>query len=89
MKKTPDIKIQLVNVTPSLACKMLGTNPVCNDLDEEKIQKFAEKMKSGNWKKTTMAIVFDENKALINGRHRLWAVFEAGIPVQFLIAFLD
>ena len=89
MKNAKNINVQLVTVTPSLACEMLGTNPICDDLNEKKIQKYARKMKSGHWKLRPTAIVFDEDYALINGRHRLWAVFEAGIPVKFLVAFIN
>ena len=87
MKKAKHTTVKLVNVTPGMAVDMLRTNPECDDLNEKRIQKYARKMKSGRWKQKGTTIVFAEDGTLLRGRHRLWAVFEAGIPVQFLIAF--
>ena len=82
-----NISVRLVSITPGMAVDMLRTNPECDDLNEKLIQKYARKMKSGRWKQKGTTIVFAEDGTLLRGRHRLWAVFEAGIPVQFLIAF--
>ena len=81
-----NISVKLVSITPGMAVEMLRTNPDCNDLDEEKIQDFAGKMKSGLWKTNGTTIVISEDGTLLDGRLRLWAVFEAGIQVSFLVA---
>ena len=81
-----NISVKLVSITPGMAVDMLRTNPDCDDLDEEKIQEFAGKMKSGLWKTNGTTIVISDDGTLLDGRLRLWAVFEAGIPVSFLVA---
>ena len=82
-----NITVKLVSITPGMAVDMLRTNPDCDDLDEEKIQDFAGKMKSGRWETKGTTIVVSDDGTLLDGRLRLWAVFEAGIPVNFLVAF--
>ena len=76
-----------IKVTPSMATEMLRTNPKCEDLDEKRIQKYAGKMDSGHWKWNGAPLVFAKDGTLLKGRHRLWGVFESGIPVKFLVAY--
>ena len=77
-----------VSTLPDLVTtEMLRTNPKCEDLDEKRIQKYAGKMDSGHWNWKNTPIVFAEDGTLLKGRHRLRGVFEAGIPVEILVAY--
>ena len=85
MKTAEPVNTKLVNVTPSMAIEMLRTNSKSDDLNEKRIQEFAKKMDSGRWKPNGAPIVVTEDGMLLDGRHRLWAVFEAGTSIEFPI----
>ena len=85
MKEINPTTTKRVKVTPSMATEMLRTNPKCEDLDEKRIQKYAGKMDSGRWKWNGAPLVFAKDGTLLKGRHRLWSVFEAGTPIEFLV----
>ena len=87
-KELKGICVVIGKMTPELAVAMLRKNPMCDDLDEERIQRYAREMKAGRWMLNNTSIVYDHEYGVIDGRHRLWAVFEAGIPVYFVIAFV-
>ena len=87
MKEIKPTTTKRIKITPSMATEMLRTNPKCDDLDEKRIQKYARKMDSGHWKWNDTPIVFAKDGTPLKGRHRLWGVFEAGIPVEFLVAY--
>ena len=87
-KELKGICVVIGKMTPELAVAMLRKNPRCDDLDEGRIQRYAREMKAGRWMLNNTSIVYDHEYGVIDGRHRLWAVFEAGIPVYFVIAFV-
>ena len=87
-KELKGICVVIGKMTPELAVAMLRKNPRCDDLDEERIQRYAREMKAGRLMLNNTSIAYDHEYGVIDGRHRLWAVFEAGIPVNFVIAFV-
>lgn len=50
------------------------------------VEKYTRDMKAGRWRRTTTPIKFDTSGVLFDGQHRLWALIEAGISFEFLIA---
>jgi hypothetical protein len=78
---------QIFDVTPALATKWLERNTRNRDLRQDVVMRYANDMKAGRWMVTGDAIAFDKNGAIVNGQHRLWAVFEAGITVPMFVTF--
>jgi hypothetical protein len=78
---------QTYNVSPELAAKWLERNTRNRDLRTDIVQRYAGDMKAGRWLITGDAIAFDKNGAVVNGQHRLWAVFESGCTVPMLVTF--
>ena len=87
-KTLKGIYVVCAKITPRLAIELLRKNPRCDDLDEERIRKYAEEMKAGRWRLSRTSIVYDYEYGVNDGRHRLWAAFDAGIPVKFAIALV-
>jgi len=56
-------------------------------INDRTVKRYAVDMKSGNWGLTGQGISFDEEKNLLDGQHRLFAVVMAGIPVQMLVTW--
>ena len=48
-KELKGICVVIGKMTPELAVAMLRKNPRCDDLDEERIQRYAREMKAGRW----------------------------------------
>lgn len=89
-------RIQLVDVTPTMAARWLEHNNCGNPLQPAKVAMFADLMAGGYWNRnpagktlyhTSMgAIGFrPDRKALVNGQHRLSAVVLAGITVALAV----
>jgi hypothetical protein len=48
------------------------------------VNRYANDMRQGHWMVTNQGIGFDAVGNLLDGRHRLWAVVKAGVPVDML-----
>lgn len=79
------INSHIQTVTPDLARLWLDKNmDNQRKLDQNKIRRLATMMQSGQWLIAT-AIYFDYDDRMINGQHRLHAVVQADVAVDFLI----
>lgn len=76
---------ELVELTPSLAEQWLGHNLGNRNLRRQKVQQYAQDMRSGNWQTSGQAIQFDWDGRLIDGQHRCEAVIESGVTVRVLV----
>jgi hypothetical protein len=75
-------------VTPAQAEKWLKEcNTHNRSLNDKKVLRFADFIKSGFWKHTHQGIAFSENNILIDGQHRLAAVVKANMPAIFDVTF--
>ena len=75
----------IVHVTPEMAEKFLERNTRNRKLRQSVVNKYAADMRAGRWMVGPDAIAFDVNGAIINGQHRLWAVFESGMTVPMVV----
>jgi len=76
---------ELVDLSPQLAEKWLGHNLGNRHLRRQKVQQYAQDMRSGNWQISGQAIQFDWDGRLIDGQHRCEAVIESGVTVRVLV----
>lgn len=72
----------VVEVTPELAKKMLGTSVGNRNLRAWWVKILTKLMLSGDFEVTHQGIAFDINGNLRDGHHRLTAVCLAGIPIK-------
>jgi hypothetical protein len=54
-------------------------------INEDTVAKYANDMKQGHWLFNNQGIGYDERGNLVDGRHRLWAIVKAGVPVKMLV----
>jgi hypothetical protein len=86
----PGLRVQVVEVTPSIATHWLKHNHADNrTLGERTVEGMANDMRSGAWKLTHQAIAFNGDGDLIDGQHRLSAVVMANVPVQMFVVWND
>lgn len=74
-------------ITPEIAQEYLKFNERNRDIRWSDVIKYARDMKRRSWQKTPVPIVFGKNGKLKDGQHRLYAVIEAGVPVEFQVAY--
>jgi hypothetical protein len=78
---------QVYDVTPELAQFWLERNTRNRKLRQSVINRYANDMRNGRWMVSPDAIAFDTNDCIIEGQHRLWAVFEAQVTVRMTVMF--
>lgn len=54
-------------------------------INDETVAKYVADMKAGFWLVNNQGIGFDVEGNLLDGRHRLWAIKLAGVPVDMLV----
>jgi hypothetical protein len=80
---TPTSSIE--TVTPELAQQWLGTNLRNRNLRPGGVAQYARDMESGRWRFTGEPIKFSVDGALLDGQHRLHAVFKSGVTLPMLV----
>lgn len=76
-----------MEITPALAEEWLTSNTHNRDLKRSGVKKFVDVIKSGGWKVTHQGIAFDWNGTLLDGQHRLWAIWESGVTVTMYVTY--
>lgn len=78
--------IKLEKVTPVKAEQWLNRNTGNRKMREGVAEAYAADMKAGRWTECLDPIAFYENGDIANGQHRLWAVIDADVTLEFLVA---
>jgi hypothetical protein len=78
---------KVVLVTPDVAQKWLEGNTHNRTLRQSTVERYARDMTEGRWRKTHQGIAFDSDGVLIDGQHRLWAIFTAGVEIEMLVTY--
>lgn len=74
-----------VIVTPEMAAELLTKNTSNRALRQTQVAQLADIMISGRYQFNAEPIRIDRNGVLIDGQHRLHAVFESEVPTRFII----
>lgn len=80
------MKITISTVTPERAAELLEGNVDNRRLDPSRVRKYANEIRSGQWKTTGDTIKIATTGRVLDGQHRLAAIVEAGVPVELAIA---
>ena len=79
------MQIEIEKVTPEDAIKMLELNPNNRPLNQNRVRKYADQMRSGNWQLNGESIIFAENGRLVDGQHRLNAIVTSGKTIETVV----
>jgi hypothetical protein len=78
----------VMDITPEIADAWLSR---CNShnrkLIDSHVERLVREMKGGRWRLTHQGIAFNTNQVLLDGQHRLWAVFLSGVTVPMRVFF--
>lgn len=72
-------------ITPKEAETLLQRNQKNRRISPQRVLKYADAMKRGEWRDCESMILIDSNGVLINGQHRLLAIIEAKAPQRFVV----
>ena len=76
----------VIDLTPEIASDWLNhANTHNRDLMDSHVDYLAGEMKAGRWRLTHQGIAFSDNRVLLDGQHRLWAVIMAGVTVPMRV----
>jgi hypothetical protein len=80
------IKTTIETITPDIAAQYLLTNLV-NQRNVTKTHQLhlRQQMENGQWMLTGQPIIFDDKGRLIDGQHRLRALIDADVSLQFVV----
>ncbi len=76
-------------ITPAIAARMLENHSGNRALSQAAVDMYARDMKAGRWKPSGNTISVAPNGRLLNGQHRLWAIIEANVEIEFIIVTED
>jgi hypothetical protein len=79
------ISTEVVKITPEIAEEWLGHNSHNRAIRNQTVEQLAGAITRGEWKLNGDAIRFARDGTLLDGQHRLWAIVEAGRPVESLV----
>lgn len=77
----------VVMISPEKAKLLIDAQPINRPVNRVAVEKLKQDILAGRWRRTHQGIAFDEDGALSDGQHRLHACFEAGFPIEVLVAF--
>jgi hypothetical protein len=77
---------EIMDISPKLAMDWLSTIPdYQRKIDERQVNKLVMAIQRNEWRLNGAAIVFNEKGELIDGQHRLTAIYKSGKTVQSLV----
>lgn len=76
-----------VKVTPEMAYDLLMKNNKNRSISRRKVEMIINDIKSDRFELTHQPIAISEDGELVDGQHRLLAVYESGVPVDMFVAY--
>lgn len=80
-------KMEIVQLTPSLAKAMLDVNPSNRSVKKAKLVQYSSDMAAGKWSLNGEPIIVSKDGKLNDGQHRCLAVIDANATVPVTIVF--
>lgn len=79
-----------VRYTPEMAKAVLANMGANRSPSDHVVQNYARLMRDSGWKcDPLLALRFNHDGQLIDGQHRMLAVIQAGVPVDFYVDYTD
>jgi hypothetical protein len=82
-----EVASMALDVTPEIAQTWLECNTDNRRLRQSAVSRYSRLMKAGKWELTHAGIAFSDDGTLLDGQHRLWAVFDAGVTVRMMVTW--
>ena len=83
--RKPTNETEIVMITPDMARKLLEGNKQNRPLIQAHVNRISGQIRDGKWKFNGDTIKIADTEDILDGQHRLWAIFETGIAVPSVI----
>lgn len=78
---------EVITITPADATSWLMCNTNNRPVRKRHVEFLAREILEGNWQVNGQAIIIAEDEQVLDGQHRLFAIIEAGKPIQSLVVY--
>src|SRR6266568_3853923 len=82
-----NIVAEVITIRPQDATEWLRCNKNNRPVRKRHVEFLAAEILAGNWQVNGQAIVIADNEEVLDGQHRLFAIIEAGKPIQSLVVY--
>lgn len=82
-----NIIAEVMTITPQDATAWLRCNKNNRPIRKRHIEFLSTEITNGNWQVNGQAIVIADDENILDGQHRLFAIIEAGKPIQSLVVY--
>lgn len=82
-----EANLKKITITPEYASELLKFNTNNRNLRPNIVEKYAKRMRGGEWVLSNDAITISKGNVLLNGQHRLSAVVKSGVACPFLVFY--
>jgi hypothetical protein len=82
-----EILTKIIFVDKDLARNFLNMNSKNRSLNKYRVKKYAEQMANGEWEMNGESIIIGAGNELLDGQHRLAAIFEFDLKIPLLFCF--
>lgn len=79
------VTVSIEEISPRLALQYLTCNNHNRAVSGSRVDRYARILDQRAWSLTGEAIIFDEDGALVNGQHRLWACVSSNKPLVVVV----
>ena len=80
-----DVRGELMTITPQMAADLLKRKLPNRPLSKARVRALIDDLRSGRWQTNGESIILTEDLELIDGQHRLQAVYESGIAITAMV----
>jgi len=80
-----DVRGELMVITPTMAGDLLKRKLPNRPLSKARVRVMIEDMRAGRWQTNGESIILTESLEVIDGQHRLQAVYESGVSITALV----
>lgn len=74
-------------ITPTMAKKYLETSRGNRPISQDTVRSYAKTMMDGKWRLNGVPIIFDSEKRLLDGHHRLHAIIAANRAIEMSVTY--
>ena len=77
--------VRTLKINPDQALRFIVTNESNRIVNKVRVAKYAQEMKNGQWRTNGDTIKISRDGVLMDGQHRMHAVIESDLTVEFLV----
>ncbi len=82
-----ELEVKILRITPEMATEFLERNRDNRPIRQLHVKRIARLISGGRWRLNGDSIKFDTRGDVVDGQHRLWAIFESQMAVDSVVVY--